>query len=1645
MANTKQIVSDAIIVGEEWISEHYFTSDGTKETFQALVLERRKEWDTAEKDGVSTPRKQLSSQRADLEQRIIALYPAPEDDPIDVPAAATALYATLLDTLGYVGHGYVHTSANSTPANSTPSPNTPSPNTPASPGKATLTPSNPVTYITQPGMTSAGALAVIAAAPAESVEELLAKRTQDAQGEQVEATTLFEPFALSEDDAPVTSVSRLLSTLFVQGEDDAPKYALVLAGRFAVVAERERWAEGRYLAVDVQSVLERNDGTKAGEIDRALTCLCAQSLAPSVDGSIWWDSALDASVKHTVGVSQDLRDGVRLSIELIGNEVVARRQLQGLAPLAADQAQPLAKQALRYLYRILFLLYSEASPELGVLPVGAPEYDAGYSLDRLRDMCQVELTSPKSLNGTHLYESLQVLFELVGGIRSGVAGVDQLAGEFDGAALSQELLFHDLRADLFTAQATSLIDEVGLGNGALQKVLRHLLLSKEAKGRDRGFISYAELGINQLGAVYEGLMSYTGFFAEDDLYEVAKDGDSSNGSWVLPVSRADGISAKDFVLFFDESTGERSPVIHQRGSFVFRLAGRERQQSASYYTPEVLTRFTVSQALEELLDQDGVTTPATDILRMTVCEPALGSGAFAIEATRQLAEQYLRRRQEELGQKIDPDEYAVQLQKVKAYIALHQVYGVDLNATAVELAEISLWLDTMVAGLQAPWFGLHLRRGNSLIGARRAVFGRTEVEKKAHLGQTPTSYSMADFAAEVRADRVGTATSGKIFHFLLPHEGWGAAADSKEAKNLAPAEAQALKAWRNSVKVKPSKAQVDKLINLSRRVEVLWQFTLRRLEVAEQEIARQVDVWGFDGQQAGGAVERAQVEEYLHDANGAYQRLRRVMDAWNALWFWPLVGVRTGQSGEAITPPNLDQWIDGLTAILGVHSELKPSGKYNKGQTDSFTSVSTWDELAEAESMDLSFAGAVDVAKAKAAHEWLTVTEDVAAAQGFFHWELDFATVFARGGFDLQVGNPPWVRPYTDVEALLAEGDPWFQLKGKATQSQVAEKRDAVLAQEGMTELVVNGTADVSVTATYVGALANYPEVNGLAPDLYRCFMLKAWGNQSARGVTGLIHPESHFTDEKAGRLRSATYPRLRRHWQFINELTLFEIDHHVSFGVHVYGESGEVGFLNASSLFHPETVVRSLVHDGAGVEPGIKDENGKWDVRPHATRIGKVTDATLEIWNKVLGKSDTPTLSAPMVYAVNNSVSNALSIIAESERISELSPEFSAGWNETIDRQKGYFEVEWGQPDSWKQVILQGPNFHVGVPFYKQPNKGLRNNLDWSEVDLETLPVDALPYTAYKPVPGKADYDSAYTHWGEHGQIAARDHYRIAWRCMAANTGERTLIPALIPPGAAHVDGAFSLGLPSEGLDTLLAVHGFFSSLPLDFAIRATPKSTIRSGTASRLPIVVDHPLLPELTLRAARLNCLTDAYADLWNEAFDPSWKTMTWAPHRDYAGKVELGDVEPEWSGSTPLRNASARRQALVEIDALVALMLGLTADELCTVYRTQFAVLYGYEKKNLYDANGRLVPTGIAAEFRKKGDKLTPEDRTFPRTEAECEEAEKATGHRPSRYTYELPFTVNDREADMRAAYEFFAAKLAEHAPAMSTPEGLTARG
>jgi hypothetical protein len=1160
-----------------------------------------------------------------------------------------------------------------------------------------------------------------------------------------------------------------------------------------------------------------------------------------------------------------------------------------------------------------------------------------------------------------------------------------------------DLAFRSLEADLFAPAATTLIDEVKLGNEAVQQILRHLLLTKAKRGTDRGFISYAELGINQLGAVYEGLMSYSGSFAAEDQYEVATDGNPEKGTWVLPASRVDDIERQHLVMERDAETGEPRPVLHRRGTFVYRLAGRERQQSASYYTPEVLTRSVVSHSLAELLDQNDTQTDAIGILRFTICEPALGSGAFAIEAVRQLAAEYLKRRQREIGEPIPAEDYPAQLQKVKAYLALHQVYGVDLNATAVELAEVSLWLDTMYEGLRAPWFGLHLRRGNSLIGARHAFYSvGSDLPKKAWLKTVPVDVALTD----------DYQPTGRLQHFLLPAEGWGAGADTAEARTYAPQARESLRAWRAAIRSVPSKPDQKRLESLARRVETLWQLTLRRLTIAEAEIRRPIDVWGAAGSlpEATGAVTRPQIEKVLHNADGAYLRLRRIMDAWGALWFWP-VTERLDAAGQPIAPPSWADWLGALESIVGIEGRA-PGVKISADQ-GSFGEHSSWDELDQAEELDLGFHGAQPSALTSERFPWLQVSDQIAREQGFFHWDLDFAPVFSCGGFDLQVGNPPWVRPRWDETAVLAEEDPWWQITDKPAETDKGVRRQNTLQLDGALGRYLNERTSVAGMSAHLGSDVDRPVLSGLQPDLYRCFMERTWRSMASNGVVGLIHPESHFTEADAGRLRKETYGRLRRHWQYRNEKRLFEIHHAKEYGVHIYGSATSPSFMQASYLFEPESVDRSLIHDGSGPPPGVKDAAGNWDLRPHRERIVHVDSTTLERWALLIGGAGSPSAEARMLYPVNLASALVLDKISAAPRISELEFDWTRGWEEDQDRKRGYFVGGSGISDTWPDVILQGPHLTVGNPLYQQPNESMRSNKDHASIDLEALTQAFIPRTNYQRAIPASQYEAAYPKWGDQ---PSNTYFRLAWREMCDSATVRTLHSAILPPGPAHVGGILSLATP-DATDLAVAA-GTTASIVADFMIKVIGVGHVKVGTLGSLPHVRGHDLEPQLILRALRLNCLIREYAPLWEELYDSAWQRDAWVPEvgAPYPSRPELGDVTPEWTMATPLRRDADRRQALVEIDAIVAVMLGITADELATIYRTQFPVLQAYERDALYDSNGRQVPREIAKAYRKNVAEGGP---SLP--------ASQRTGEK---YTYDLPFAGVDREPDLRLAHAHF---------------------
>ncbi|MGY3205462.1 class I SAM-dependent DNA methyltransferase [Streptomyces sp. TE5632] len=1519
----------------------------------------------------------------------------------------------------------------------------------------------------------------------------------------------------------LTTGSKLASFLFAC--EDAPRYVLLLVGGVVVLADRAAWGEGRYLAVSLDTALERNDIKAGGELDTVAALFGADSLrTPEEGGENPLATLLDKSTKHAVGVSSELRDGLRLSVELIANEVLDRMREAGVRPEEVKELPELGRQltreSLRYLYRILFLLYAEARPELGILPSDYPEYQMGYGLDRLGELiAERDLVDEKSRQGFYLYESLDLLFRKVqeGHRPRRTHGADAESSEAVTAKTSEDvgLRFEPLHSKLFEPEAIRLIgaravpdprvdteagaDSEGgerfidtrLRNETLYRVLRLLMLTRGKKRERGGFISYAQLGINQLGAVYEGLMSYSGFVAGEKLYEVAKNGDPKDGSWLIPESKADEYPDNVFVRHKDEDTGEERRVWYAPGAFVYRLSGRDRQTSASYYTPESLTRVTVQLALQHRLDQDDTVTEARELLDWKICEPALGSGAFLNEAINQVAAEYLRRRQDELGAAIDTEKYAVELQKAKAYIALHNSYGVDLNNTAVELAEVSLWLNTMHPGMEAPWFGLHLRRGNSLIGGRREVYSAERLKKGGWLGTTPERFPLSEALA-------GTPLpEGAVHHFLLPAKEWGAVAAEKEAKALAPEEAKALAAWRKAITKSPSATQTKRLQGLARRAEYLWGLVVRRLEISEREISRRIDVWGAENgwlRSPEVAVPREKVKADLEAVDTPYWRLKTLMDAWCALWFWPVQSAAlldgshesyaraaeaasqsAGWTVSAVPSPvpaqaeaparetyesedlfgdvqvvevkaksarggsrkeqirgerrpviglsSLDDWLDFAESLLGTQDVAADS---LVAQFDTLDELERYeDELPEWMGMERFFS-------LESRYPWAAVARDVAEQQGFFHWELEFGQVFARGGYDLQVGNPPWVRPDWQEDAVLAELEPWFKLSEKPSAEEWRLRKNAALGCATNLRFFTDELAAVAGTATLLSSESTYPLLHKTRPDLYRAFMAQVWRHGASPGMSALIHPDTHFSGSKEGRLRATTYQHLRFHAHFWNQLRVFpEIKETRQFSINVYGRRNDrISFPHVSWLFSAETLTASLTHEGGGELPGIKPD-GEWELRPHRERLVHVDTDRLQEWQRLSGEMEAQGTQTALLYPVTSAEESAVAALATTDdRLSSLRPLISSGYNESTSKKKGLIRWTEHSPTDLTEAILQGPHFGIATPFEKQPNHPLRNHNDYTEFHLPTIPAEITPRTNYARATDLEAYRNAQDEWNG---VHYTEYFRLAWRDMIAFDGERSLFAALIPPGPAHVHTVQSMALPNNHLTVLTA--GFWASLPLDYLLRITGRSHLQVAEAYKMPAPsVSHPLAQPLLVRTLRLNALTDAYSPLWEELFHP-----TWPGYEDWANpgwpnlKPLAAHLKPSWEYNTPLRTEYERRAALVELDALVSVWLGITADQLATIYKSRFYILAQRESQMYFDANGRK----IAASHHTYGNGQTKQD--YIDLLAHLENP-KIT---PPPTGYTAPFYRADREAEMRAAHAHFEARLdKEIAVGRWTPPG-----
>lgn len=322
-------------------------------------------------------------------------------------------------------------------------------------------------------------------------------------------------------------------------------------------------------------------------------------------------------------------------------------------------------------------------------------YRTGYSLDSLRDIAeQMRGRMDEAGDSTYLADTLRRLDDLV---FNGYPKTDeQFKGLSAEEATNAVFMVPPLKAHIFDPERTALIEHAALRDSVMLRIVDLMSVTKTGKGvKRRQRISYAALGISQMGAVYEALLSYRGFIAKEKLYEVKRAKDSYDPlkvGYFVPERELDNYSEAERVRYPDKSLHAGELRTYEPGTFIYRLAGRERETSASFYTPDSLAQCLVKYALKEIEPR---IHQATDILSLKICEPAMGSATFLNETINQLATMYLNRREKERvaeeGQKaaIPAERRQAELQKVKMYIADHNIYGIDLNPVAVELGEVS--------------------------------------------------------------------------------------------------------------------------------------------------------------------------------------------------------------------------------------------------------------------------------------------------------------------------------------------------------------------------------------------------------------------------------------------------------------------------------------------------------------------------------------------------------------------------------------------------------------------------------------------------------------------------------------------------------------------------------------------------------------------------------------------------------------------------------------------------------------------------------------------------------------------------------------------------------------------------------------------
>lgn len=486
----------------------------------------------------------------------------------------------------------------------------------------------------------------------------------------------------------------------------------------------------------------------------------------------------ERSLKHQDDVTDALGEQVRRAVEVLVQSLDRADQDRNRDLLHDVDPKELYEAGLTVMMRLVFLLAAE---ERGLLLLGDPRYDAFYALSSLRMQLRTDTEEILERRRSAWSRLLALFRGVYGGIDHPLLRLPAMGGSlFDPDRypfLEGRKKATNWRSD--PAEPLPIDDRT---------VLLLLEAIQTFEGRT---LSYRALDVEQIGHVYEGLLERTVQRVDDVTLElegsakaknarvalgeiesahldggarivallkersersepairnaISREPDERVAARLLTVCRGD-VALRDRIMPFAELLRTDPwgyPLVHHAGAFVVVL-GADRRESGTHYTPKSLTEKIVEETLTPIVyrglaegaaREDWQLKSADELLDLKVCDPAMGSGAFLVQACRWLADRLVEAwsDMEAAGSRIDDEgriraaddtagfeplardteERAILARRL---IAERCLYGVDKNPLAVELAKLSLWLTTLAKGRPFGFLDHNLRSGDSLLG-----------------------------------------------------------------------------------------------------------------------------------------------------------------------------------------------------------------------------------------------------------------------------------------------------------------------------------------------------------------------------------------------------------------------------------------------------------------------------------------------------------------------------------------------------------------------------------------------------------------------------------------------------------------------------------------------------------------------------------------------------------------------------------------------------------------------------------------------------------------------------------------------------------------------------------------------------------------